>query len=263
MKSIFKFAAIAALAVSALSACTKKDDPAPINNGTSAADTNKVYMECFNVAGGSNLSLNNQWYKNQHGDSFTVSKFNYYISNIVLNGTGGTANYTEQNSYHLIEHSSTPSDMGFNMHAVPYGKYSSVTFMIGVDSLHNVSGAQSGDLDPAKGNFWSWNSGYIMVKFEGNSPKSTTPDGRVVLHSGGFSGANSVLKTITLNLPNNIEVTKNGVNHVHLQADLLQMFKSPNVIDFSQTTTIHMPGADAKKLSDNYASMFSITYAGL
>lgn len=135
--------------------------------------------------------------------------------------------------------------------------------MLGVDSLHNVSGAQSGALDPALGNFWSWNTGYIMLKFEGNSPKAPTTDGQLLFHCGGFSGTNSVLKTITLPLPNAIAVTKSQTPHVHFTTDLLQLFKSPNMIDFSQTTTIHMPGADAKKLSDNYASMFTITYAGL
>jgi hypothetical protein len=40
------------------------------------------------------------------------------------------------------------------------------------------------------------------------------------------------------------------------------MFKAPNVIDFATLNTIHMPGANAKTLADNYADMFTITYAG-
>jgi hypothetical protein len=261
MKSILKFTAIAALAVSIISSCRKKDDPALVNPTTK--DTGKVYLEFFNAVGGNNLSLNNQWYKNEHGDSFTVSKFNYYISNVALNSSAGSSNYTEPDSYHLIEHSSAASNMAFNMPGIPAGKYKSVTFMIGVDSTRNVSGAQTGALDPQLGNFWSWHSGYIMLKFEGKSPKSPNADGSVILHSGGFSGPNSVLKTVTLDFPNEVEVSKVSTPHIHLQADLLKMFKSPNVIDFSQTATIHMPGADAKKLSDNYVNMFSVTYAGL
>jgi hypothetical protein len=50
---------------------------------------------------------------------------------------------------------------------------------------------------------------------------------------------------------------------VHLTADVAVLFKSPNVIDFSTINTIHMPGANAKKLADNYANMFTLTYAGL
>lgn len=256
MKTIFNLAATAFIAITTLSSCSKKDDPAPAVKG-------KAYMEFFNMAGGSSLNLNNQWYKNANGDSFTVSKFNYYISNVVFHGSSGTADYTEANSYHLIEQMATPSEMAFYLNDVPAGNYSSVSFMVGVDSLHNVSGAQSGDLDPAKGNFWSWSSGYIMLKFEGNSPKSPNPDGMLVLHCGGFSGTNNVLRTITLPFPAAIEVSKSAEPHVHVQADILALFAAPNKIDFAATSTIHMPGPDANKLADNYTHMFSISYAGL
>lgn len=260
MRSIINITIAILVTVFLFSSCKKTDSPAPV---TSTVDTGNIYLEFFNVAGGSNLKLNNEWYKNENGDSFTVSKFNYYISNIVVNGSSGTANYTEQDSYHLIEHSATPSDMAFKMAKVPAGKYNSITFMIGVDSLHNVSGAQSGALDPTLGNFWSWSTGYIMLKFEGNSPKSPAVDGKVLIHCGGFSGANSVLKTVTINFPNEVEVTKSGTPHIHLQADILKLFKSPNVISFATTNTVHMPGTDATKVAANYAGMFTITYSGL
>ena len=261
MKSTITVIAIATASSILFSSCSKKDTPAPVTNTT--VDTGKVYLEMFNVVGGGNLKLNNEWYRNQNGDSFTVSKFNYYISNIKLNGSGATATYTEAESYHLVEHSTTPSEMAFSLAKVPAGKYSSITFMIGVDSLRNVSGAQTGALDPALGNFWSWNTGYIMLKFEGNSPQAPTADGRLVMHCGGFSGVNNVLKTITIIFPNEIEVTKNATPHVHLKADVLAMFKSPNVVAFATNNTIHMPGAAANKLADNYANMFTISYAGL
>jgi len=261
MRSVIKMMIVAAAIAGTVTSCKKESTPSPEPPAT--VDTGVVYMEFFTSVGGSNLILNSQWYKNEHGDSFTVSKFNYYISNVVLNGSDGTADYTEANSYHLIEHSATPSEMAFIMNGVPAGKYKSVTFMIGVDSLHNVSGAQDGALDPAKGNFWSWNTGYIMLKFEGNSPKAPTTGGMLMFHCGGFSGENNVLKTLTLALPNEVEVTKSITPHIHLQADVLSLFKSPNVIDFSTLTTIHMPGANAKKLSDNYANMFTIKYAGI
>ncbi|PZF72882.1 MbnP family protein [Taibaiella soli] len=243
--SMLSFAAMVAL-----SACHKKDETTP---------TGKVKLEFFNVAGGSNLNLNNQWYTNANGDSFTVSRFNYYISNVSLKSANG-ATYTEANSYHLVQQEDLTST-SFDMSDVPNGSYSSITFTIGVDSLHNVSGAQTGALDPVNGMFWSWNTGYIMLKFEGNSPKSTQPDGKLMFHCGGFSGANSVLKTITLNFPQAIQVNT-STPHVHLQADVLQLFNSPNKIDFSNLMIIHMPGADAKSISDNYANMFTITYAG-
>ena len=54
---------------------------------------------------------------------------------------------------------------------MPAGNYNSLSFLLGVDSMHNVSGAQTGALDPANDMFWTWNSGYVMAKMEGASPR--------------------------------------------------------------------------------------------
>jgi hypothetical protein len=189
-----------------------------------------------------------------------VSKLNYYISNVKLNATNST--YTETDSYHLVQQSDAAS-RAFNLGTVPAGTYYSVTFMIGVDSLRNVSGAQTGALDPTNGMFWSWSTGYIMFKMEGISPKSAQPDRSLIYHFGGFTGAYSVLRTVTLNFSTPIKVTTTAENHVHITADLLMLFKSPNIVNFAITSSVQMPGAEAKAMADNYANMFTVTYAGL
>ncbi len=247
---------LAVFLVMTLFSCSKKDDPTPAPAGNGA-----VKLEFFNYVGSSTLNMNNQWYQNAHGDSFEVSKFNYYISNIKLNGAGNT--YAESESYHLLQQSD-PTSMSFNVAGVPQGSYTGITFTIGVDSLRNVSGAQTGALDPVNGMFWSWNTGYIMLKFEGNSPKSNQANGYLEFHAGGFSGPNSVVRTVTLNFPTPINVTTSTtINHVHLTADVLALFKSPNLIDFSVMPLMNTAGDNAKKIADNYANMFTISYAGL
>jgi len=254
MKQLFNLSAITLIILS-FTACKKKADPVTVT------EKGKVYMEFFNNVGGSSLNLNNQWYKNAHGDSFTVSKLNYYISNIHLNGNGDTS-YTEPNSYHLIEQT-TAAQMAFDMDSIPAATYTSVTFTIGVDSAHNVAGAQAGALDPTLGMFWDWNQGYIMLKFEGNSPRSPQSDGKLMLHCGGFSGDYNVLKTVTLTFPQSIKVNKTDVPHIHLTSDVLALFTGPNTIDFSQTNVFMAPCADGKRMADDYANMFTVTYAGL
>jgi hypothetical protein len=59
----------------------------------------------------------------------------------------------------------------FDFINVPAGTYTGMYLTMGVDSARNVSGAQEGALDPANGMFWSWTSGYIMIKAEGLSPQ--------------------------------------------------------------------------------------------
>ena len=52
--------------------------------------------------------------------------------------------------------------------------FSKLKFQLGIDSLTNVSGAMGGDLDPTKGMYWTWQSGYINMKIEGKSNSCKT-----------------------------------------------------------------------------------------
>lgn len=239
-----------------ISSCVKKDDP--IVDPPVTETTGSVKLEFTNKVGSENLVLNTAWYTNQNGDSFNVTKFNYYISNITLNKADGSR-FTETESYHLLRQNDL-STLEFDINEVPGGTYKSITFMIGVDSFRNVDGAQTGALTPSD-MFWDWNTGYIMLKFEGTSPQSTQSGDIVQFHMGGFSGANSVLKTITLPFPSDLVVNGNEP-HVHLAANVLEMFKSPSTISFATVNAVHMPGANAKMIADNYADMISVTLVG-
>lgn len=255
-KNIFNLAIMATF-ILALASC-KKDPVTP--TPTPTPKEGKVLLEFSNKVGTENLKMDGTVYKNQNGDDFTVTKFNYYISNIKLNNNDGNSAFTESESYHLLEQSNTTS-LNFSLAKVPAGTYKSITFTIGVDSLRNVSGAQTGALDPSNGMFWSWSSGYIMLKMEGTSPQSPQAGNILRIHVGGFSGANNTVKTVTINLPNTITVNGDE-NHIHLSADLAKLFGPSNITSFASTSVIHMPGTDAKKIADNYASMFNVTAAG-
>lgn len=243
-----------------ISSCRKDDNNTASNNGNDIVSLGKVKMEYFNVVGTSNLSLNNQWYRNANGDSFAVSKFNYYISNVQLMN-GASLAYTEPNSYHLLQQSDLTS-MNWDM-TVPVGKYTGVIFTLGVDSAHNVSGAQSGALDPSNGMFWSWNTGYIMLKFEGNSPKAPTTNGFLQMHCGGYSGSYSSIRTVSLPFVDSaITVTSSREPHVHVNADIQKLLSSPTVVDFSQMYSFMTPNKQSAILASNAAQMYSISYAG-
>jgi len=259
MKSFFPIAASLLIAASAtLGACRKTTEQPPVVDTPVNAAPGTVKVEFFNRVGNGPLVLNGPKYVNAAGDSFTVSRFQYYISNVQLTKTDGTV-WSEPESYHLITAGSATE---FDMTTVPAGSYNSISYTIGVDSTRNVSGAQTGALDPAKGMFWSWNSGYIMMKFEGTSPSSPAAGGTVMLHPGGFSGANNAVRPVAYALPAVINVRSARAQHIHLAADVLKLLNAPNQISFATTNIIHMPGAAANKLADNYAGMFTVTSAG-
>jgi hypothetical protein len=91
-----------------------------------------------------------------------------------------------------------------------------------------------------------------MLKLEGTSPKA--PSGSISFHAGGFAGANATQRTVSISFPSEITVAKDGVNHVHVEADVLKLFKSPNLYDFANTYNISTAGAAAKGFADNYAN---------
>jgi hypothetical protein len=247
------------VAIATITSCKKDPEPAVENNNTPnpVVNTGSLTLEFKNMVGNVPLVFDTLSYVNEHTDTFTISLFRYYISNIVLTKSDGS--YTESNSYHLVDASDITTE-SITLKDVPYGNYTSISFMIGIDSAHNVSGAQAGDLDPAKGMFWSWNTGYIMAKIEGTSPQSTAVGHSITYHIGGFKGPDNPLKTVTPSFGSNTaNVSALVTPQIFIKADVSEWFKTPNTINFSSTNDVAMPGSLARSIADNYADMFSIT----
>lgn len=241
------------------SSCKKDPDEEPAPTPTPEATTGSLTLHFENMVGDSALVLHTKNYVSANNDTFTVSKFNYYISNIKLIKSDMSV-FSETESYHLLK-SNDLTSMDISLSNVPVGNYIGIEMMIGVDSTRNVSGAQTGALDPANGMFWSWSSGYIMMKLEGNSPQSTASGNNLMLHTGGFSGVNSVLKTITPSFNSETANVSGSVTpEIHFKVDIAEILTSPTTINFATFNTVHMAGANAKLLADNYADMISVEH---
>ncbi|MCA8829344.1 MbnP family protein [Hymenobacter pini] len=246
----FTFLFVASLAT-LFSAC--KDDADSVTPAIGPLD-----IEMDHLVGNTPLTLNTSTYTTPLGQQFTVSTFNYYLSNIKLKKADGTE-YAEPESYHLVKESDAKTKM-FTLTDVPAGDYTSLTFTIGVDSTRNVSGAQTGALDPTNGMFWTWNSGYIFTKLEGSSPQAGG-NKQLVFHIGGFKKPNNTIRTVSPSLNGaTIQIRKDRTPAVHLQADVLKMFTGPNPVDFS-TLSNTMGGANSVKVADNQAAgMFRVDH---
>jgi hypothetical protein len=236
--------------------CKKDEAPAPEepdhHEGTGSLRINMVPM-----FGDSLLELSNESYVTANGDTLTVNMFKFYVSNIVLtDNAGGT--YEVPDSYYLINAANTASQT-IAIYDIPGGHYTNITFLVGVDSARNVSGAQDGALDPSNGMFWTWSSGYIMAKLEGTSPQSNASLNAVTYHIGGFSGATSGLRTVSVPLTTNASVSSHGNPLVTITCDAAQWFSSPNIIDISTDSYTMMPGTLSVMIADNYMDMFTLT----
>jgi hypothetical protein len=142
---------------------------------------------------------------------------------------------------------------------MPVGNYVYVRWMIGVDSARNVSGTQTGALDPSNAMFWSWQTGYIMAKLEGKSPVSTTVQNMIIFHVGGYAAPYSSQRTVSPGFSTQQAIVTNvSVPRIDIATNLLEWFTTPNNIQFNTLSVVTAPDADAMIIADNYADMFSV-----
>lgn len=233
----------------------KKDEE--VRKADEPKTSSSVSINFNNMFDSLNLVLDSVSYTLDNGEKINFSNYKYYISNVKLIGSDNSI-YEEQNSYHLINESSITSQ-SFTLNNVPFNTYNSIQFMIGVDSLHNVSGSQTGELSANYGMFWSWNTGYIHAKLEGHSQQSGASDKSIAFHIGGFKGINNAVKLVSPSFNTailNVNKTNNSV--INIKCNIKEWFKNPNSISLSAVYSVSSINATSKLLADNYADMFTI-----
>lgn len=205
----------------------------------------KIVVRFENIANGKKILLNDSVYENNFGEKYTVSKLKYYVSNIsfMMNKID---NY--QRGVFLIDQNKN--------NIIPLttksGKILGISFLIGVDSALNCSGAQSGALDPLNDMFWTWNNGYVMFKLEGKSDASSADKNRIEQHIGGYKGEYKTMRKIFLPIDGKYFLKNNTIT---IQMNLDEYWKG---IKIGEMPVIATSGALAKKTADNFVRMFSV-----
>ena len=113
----------------------------------------------------------NTWYVTHSKDSIQISKLKFYTTNFIFTKKKSHVKTTKKQ--HLVDVFKKES-LVITLSNTIYSDIDVLKFNIGVDETLNTSGANSGDLDPINGMFWSWQSGYINFKIEGKSPSCQT-----------------------------------------------------------------------------------------
>jgi len=227
------------------------------------ADAFPVGIEITHHVGAQPLSLDGTTYKTAAGDEFSVDHLRYYLSNFRLRKADGSwfANPKDpqaSNGYFLVDAAAKESS-NFLIGPVPGGEYTGIEFLVGVDAERNNAGAQRGDLDPARGMFWTWNTGYIFFKLEGHSPQSLDKQHGLTYHLGG-SGAVNGARLIYLPLhPESIQVGAGNVAQIHLGLDIAQVFDGAHRIHIAELYEAMSPKAGLP-IADNVAGAFSVEH---
>lgn len=229
-----------------------------------------LFIKFNNIAGSEALVLNAKQYTNASGESFSISQLQYFVSNIKLRRTDGKE-YTikQDDSYFLIQENNPATQMV--KLKVPPGDYSKLIFVLGVDSLRNTMNIsrRTGVLDPASsmdnGMYWSWNSGYIFFKMEGESPAAPadpTGNHKFRYHIGGFGGYSAPtinnIKTISLDLTKSgmAKPRNNKKATISVRADILKVFNATANVNIATHSSV-MFSEYSVNIANNYSKMFT------
>lgn len=202
------------------------------------------------------LVLDDSIYTNSLNQTYTITKFNYYIGQIHLIKEDGKE-FVINNHFLISEDEEKQNSKKIVVEKIPAGKYTSIRFILGVDSLHNCSGAQSGALDPINTMFWTWNTGYIFMKLEGKSTFSSAIGNTLEYHIGGYKNPTNCIRTIFLPFAKPLVIEKKSMTEINFKTDLSEILKAPTTIDFTKTPTVNTL-LNATIIADNYADIFKV-----
>ena len=211
-------------------------------------------IHVVHTANGQPLVLHEQTYKNAFGESYSLRKLRYYISQI---GLTGSHSREVGDSYHLIDLSKEQEPI---MLSCDTGRYIQLDFLLGIDSAAHCSGAQTGALDPVNDMFWTWNSGYVIFKLEGESSASTADLNRIEHHIGGYKGEQTVSSAVSLKTSQveAIHIRPGQITHVYIDMNLDHYWTGRSEVRISESPLCTTTGALAKKISTNFPGLFSI-----
>ncbi|RZL08353.1 MAG: hypothetical protein EOO62_15455 [Hymenobacter sp.] len=206
------------------------------------------------------LVLNSTVAATATGETFTVSTFEYYLSNIKFTKSDGTT-YAAPDTYFLVNQA-TPASLKFTVPNVPAGDYTGVTFLVGVDAQKTGltdPATFTGDLNQANNMYWTWNSGHIFLKMEGMLT-SVTPNKGLTCHIGGYTDPYNAIVTAAPTFGSSkLTVQTSKTPTIALKANVSQLFNGPNPVTLSTFTGAHMPGTQSVQIARNYAAgMFTV-----
>ena len=170
-------------------------------------------------------------------DSIKITNLKFYISNLKYYKNDSLI-YTSNKKAHLIDLS---KELSLQINEKKSFDFDKVKFNIGVDSLTNVSGIFEGDLDPANGMYWTWQSGYINFKLEGISSLCPARKNKFYWHIGGYSPPFNTLRQVALKTNEKVNI------------QLGELFEE---IDVSVKYQVMSPNDNAVQIADKLPSLF-------
>jgi len=188
-------------------------------------------------------------YTNEAGHGWSVNRLEYYVSEIILHGAGGTPDDTIHGPYLVNGEGAHAFDLG----QLTAGSYSGASLLLGLPPSLNTTGALPNTLANLN---MAWpepmGGGYHFIKFEGHFMNGMTPSG-FAMHVG----KDVYLPHCELPQPFTLD---GGSGTLAMRFNLNEMFRTPNTYDLSNGNYSMGNMVLMGQLRDNCADAFSIEY---
>lgn len=242
-----------------LSACSSSDDDMSEISGS-----NDLTLEFDNGVAGDDLLLSSSTYTNSNGETLTIDRFNYIVSNFVLvDDMGNEYTYPKDESFFVISEENNKTQVVLK--DIPAGKYTQIKFGVGVDQEKYLQGAEGqGDfLTEAEENemMWSWQAGYKFLNFEGSFTSATVTESTdFKIHMGSHGTALDNYRSVSVNLPSEALVSDALSPVVHFAVDANKVLDGSTKIKLSEAAVVMVDEVKSPQIAVNATQMFTVDH---
>ena len=245
-----------------MTSCSNDDDVTSEEALTGSGEISLTYDNGFN---GNDLVLGTANAANANGETITINRFNYIISNIrLVNKDGEEFVYAKDDSYFIINQENEEDQVA--LADVPAGEYTTLKFGVGVDQEKYLQGAEGqGDfLTLAEENnmMWSWQAGYKFLNFEGTFTSATITEAtEFKIHMGSHGSSLDNYKEVTLELPESVVVGDGIDSNIHLKIDASKILAGATTnIELTEKSVIMVDAEKSPQIAVNTSEMFVVDH---
>ena len=238
-----------ALLTPLLAGCSDDDTTEPAGPGT-------VVLRFDHVVGDADFTLHTGSYTNAAGNSYTVSKLEYVLSDFMLTGAQDVVEREDP----FYRDAGDTDTRELTMSDVPSGVYTQLRFTHGIPGAMNEAGAFPA-LDNA-GMAWPemLGGGYHYMRHEGAFTTADGSPGNFTTHTGPTGGTDFSVP-VTLNLPPGTDVQPGETLIIELVMDVNGWYQGDAVYDFNDHGRIMGNPVVQAVLQANGAGVWSVRAA--
>lgn len=212
-------------------------------------DTGSIQFNINYKADETPLQFDTIRYTNQAGNVYSVTRLEYYLSNITFHKADGSA-FTSGNTYYI--NARNKSSNQFILDSIPPGNYTAISFYLGLDSVTNKTGSLSNTVENIN---MAWpdmmGGGYHFMKMEGYFLDTTSTSGYAI-----HLGRNNNLVKIRINQSFAVKYKNQTLN---LVMNINEWYKNPATYNFNVDGNYSMSNMQAMmKLKMNGADVFTV-----